>query len=88
MGFSRQEYWSGLPVPSPGDLLNPGLEPTPPVLQVDSLLLSHWGSPLLPYNCLGGIVGKEILIALVCSSWALVACICSAVVWALGLPLC
>ena len=28
MGFSRQEYWSGLPFPSPGDLLNPGIEPT------------------------------------------------------------
>ena len=28
MGFSRQEYWSGLPFPSPGDLLNPGTEPT------------------------------------------------------------
>ena len=27
MGFSRQEYWSGLPFPSPGDLLNPGIEP-------------------------------------------------------------
>ena len=45
MGFSRQEYWSGLPVPSPGDLPNPGIEPTSPVLQVDSLPLSRWGSP-------------------------------------------
>ena len=31
MGFSRQEYWSGLPFPSPGDLLDPGIEPTSPV---------------------------------------------------------
>ena len=31
MGFSRQEYWSGLPFPPPGDLLNPGMEPMPPV---------------------------------------------------------
>ena len=37
MGFSRQEYWSGLPFPSPGDLPNPGIEPVSPALQVDSL---------------------------------------------------
>ena len=36
-GFSRQEYWSGLPYPSPGDLLNPGIKPRYPVLQLDSL---------------------------------------------------
>ena len=41
MGFSRQEYWSGLPFPSPGDLPNPGIEPESPALQVNSLLLSH-----------------------------------------------
>ena len=33
MGFSRQDYWSGLPFPSPGDLPNPGIEPRSPVLQ-------------------------------------------------------
>ena len=38
MEFSRQEYWSGLPFPSPGDLCNPGIEPRSPTLQVDSLL--------------------------------------------------
>ena len=37
MGFSRQEYWSGLPFHSPGDLSDPGVEPGSPVLQVDSL---------------------------------------------------
>ena len=37
MGFSRQEYWSGLPFLSPGDLPNPGIEPGSPALQVDSL---------------------------------------------------
>ena len=37
MGFSRQEYWSGLPFPSPGDLPNPGIEPQSPALQADSL---------------------------------------------------
>ena len=36
-GFSRQEYWGGLPFPSPGDLHNPGVEPGFPVLQEDSL---------------------------------------------------
>ena len=38
MGFSRQEYWSGLPFPSPGDLPDPGIEPRSPALQTDSLL--------------------------------------------------
>ena len=37
MKFSRQEYWSGLPFPSPGDLLNPGTEPRSPALQADAL---------------------------------------------------
>ena len=36
--FSRQEYWSGLPFPSPGDLCNPGIEPGSPALQADCLL--------------------------------------------------
>ena len=37
MGFSRQEYWSGLPLPSPGDLPNPGIEPGSPALRADAL---------------------------------------------------
>ena len=37
MGFSRQEYWSGLPFPSPGDLPDPGIEPGSPALQADVL---------------------------------------------------
>ena len=37
MGFSRQECWSGLPFPSPGDLPNPGIEPRSPTLQADTL---------------------------------------------------
>ena len=37
MGFSRQEYWSGLPFPSPGDLPDPGIEPRFPSLQADTL---------------------------------------------------
>ena len=45
MGFPRQECWSGLPFPSPGDLPNPGIETASPAVQVDSLPLSHLGSP-------------------------------------------
>jgi len=37
MGFSRQEYWSGLPFPSPEDLPDPGIEPKSPALQADAL---------------------------------------------------
>ena len=38
MGFSRKEYWSGLPFPPPGDLPKPGIKPRSPALQVDSVL--------------------------------------------------
>ena len=37
MGFSRQEYWSGVSFPSPGDLPNPGMEPGSPAFQADAL---------------------------------------------------
>ena len=37
MGFSRQEHWSGLPLPSPGDLPNPGIKPGSPALEADTL---------------------------------------------------
>ena len=53
MGFSRQEYWSELPCPLPGDLPDPGIEPAfpaAPTLQADSLPLSHWGSPMRLIN--------------------------------------
>ena len=46
MGFPRQEYWSVLPFPSPGDLPDPAIKPTSPAWQVDSLPLSHQGSPM------------------------------------------
>ena len=45
MGFPKQEYWNGMPFPSPGDLPNPEIEPTSPALQGDSTPLSHQGSP-------------------------------------------
>ena len=44
-GFSRQEYWSGLPFPSPGDLPDPGIEPRSSALQADSLPTELWGKP-------------------------------------------
>ena len=46
MEFSRQEYWSGLPFPSPGDLPNPGIEPRSPTLQADALLSEPPGKSL------------------------------------------
>ena len=45
MGFSMQEYWSGLPFPSPRDLPNPGFEPKSPALQVNSLPTKPPGKP-------------------------------------------
>ena len=45
MRFSRPEYWSGEPFPSPGDLGNPGIEPRSPALQVDSLPAEPQGKP-------------------------------------------
>ena len=45
MGFSRQEYWSGWPFPSPGDLPNPGTEPWSPALQADALTSEPPGKP-------------------------------------------
>ena len=47
MGFSRHEYWSRLPFPSPGDLPRPGIEPRSPALQADPLLSEPPGKPLL-----------------------------------------
>ena len=46
MGFSRQEYWNGVPFPSPEDLPNPGIEPGSPTLQADALTSEPPGKPL------------------------------------------
>ena len=48
VGLPRQDCWSGLPFPSPGDLPDPGIEPMSPALQADSLPLSHLGAILDP----------------------------------------
>ena len=47
MGFSRQEYWSGLPFPSPGDLPDPGIEPRSAALEADALTSEPPGKPML-----------------------------------------
>ena len=47
VGFSREEYWSGLPFPLPGDLPNPGVEPGSPALQAGSLPAEPSGKPLV-----------------------------------------
>ena len=44
--FPRQEYWSGLPFPSPGDLPDPVIEPMSPALQADALPSEHLGKPV------------------------------------------
>ena len=51
--FFRQEYWSGLPFPSPGDLLNPGIEPGSPTLQADALPSEPLGNHDLAIPLLG-----------------------------------
>ena len=66
MVFSSQEYWSGLPFPSPGDLPNPGIEPGSPTLQADALPSEPPGKPSLPRD-------KHLLI-----SWLQIP---SAVIW-------
>ena len=52
IGFPKPDYWSGLPLPSPGDLLHPGIEPRSPALQVDSLPTELQGKLLSNSTCL------------------------------------
>jgi len=52
MGFSRQESWSRLPFPSPGDLPNPGIEPQSPAMQADTLPSEPPRKPILSYATL------------------------------------
>ena len=56
MGFSRQEYWSGLSLPSPGDLPNPGIEPGSPALQAGSLVSQPLGFDCVDHNKLWKIL--------------------------------
>ena len=50
MGFSRQEYWSGLSFPSPGDLPNPGIKPGSPALEAEALTSESPGKPYIYAN--------------------------------------
>ena len=59
MGFFRQEYWSGLPFPSPGNLPNPGVEPGSPALKADTLPSEPPGKSLWSAKPLGKIEGKR-----------------------------
>ena len=72
MGFSRQEHWSGLPFPSPGDLPNPSIQPRSPVLQADSLPAEPQGKPK------NTGVGNLSLLQRICltqeSNWGLLHC--------------
>ena len=61
MGFSRQEYWSGLPFPSPADLPKPGIKPGSPALQTDALPSEPLGKPETYYTAM--------VIKTVWSSW-------------------
>ena len=67
MEFSRQEYWSGLPFPSPGDLPDTGIEPGSPTLQADALpseiggvqKKTHWGMALMGFLGHGTFTAKS-----------------------------
>ena len=62
MGFSRQECWSGLPLPSPGDLPNPGIKPGSPSLQADALPSEPPGKPSTDKSkVLGALIKYPIL---------------------------
>ena len=61
-GFSRQEYWSGLPCPPPGDLPYPGIEPRSPALQADSLLSEPPACLWIDYSSLTIALGMLMLL--------------------------
>ena len=55
LGFSRQEYWSGLPFPSPGDIPDPAIKPRAPTPQADSLSAEPPGKPIIYYGYIKNI---------------------------------
>ena len=59
MGFSRQEYWSGLPFPSLGDLPDPGIEPGSPALQADSLPSEPPGKPMCIHKKEDSVIQRD-----------------------------
>ena len=69
MGFSRQEYWSGLPFPPPGELPDPRIKPSCPASAADSLAVNHQGSPfLISYPSLMFIIFLHISLFIICLS--------------------
>ena len=76
MEFSRQEYWSGLPFSSPGDLLDPGTESWSPKLQTDSLLSEPPGKPMVPLLLLKHTVWAPAPAPTVLSTWRALLGIC------------
>ena len=67
MGFSRQEYWSGFPCPSPGDIPNPRIEPRSPALQADSLPSELPGKPSIIIKII--INNNTYWVCDMCQSW-------------------
>ena len=65
MEFSRQEYWSWLPFPSPGDLPNPGIEPRSPALQADALPSEPPGKPIYQVYLLSLVTCGEVLFLII-----------------------
>ena len=59
MGSFRQDYWSGLPFPSPGDLPDPGIKPGSPALQADSLPSEPLGKPVTSFNIEENVPGRN-----------------------------
>ena len=93
-GFSRQEYWSGLPCPLPGDLPNPGIEPAslmPPVLAGRFFTTeSHLGSPhICVYICIIWATKPHICVY-ICIIWAIKPHICVyiCIIWAIKPHIC
>ena len=70
MGFSRQEYWSGLPFPSPGDLPDLGIEPGFPTLQADALPSEPPGKSKSPINLTGRLCEETKIEETNKNSWA------------------
>ena len=64
VGFSRQDYWSWLPFPSPGDLSQPGIEPGSPALQADSVLTELQGNPNT-----GDVIKSTVYVIVLGSMW-------------------
>ena len=68
MEFSRQDYWNGLPFPSPGDLPDPGIKPGSPALQADALPSEPPGKPWTEGQTCVPFIGRRIFILIRCTT--------------------